>query len=367
MAKVVKGKTDLWTTAPHIANLLLYPENGYSLSLESHKKDYFICPNCGEKIYRWVRTVTRHGLKCPICSDGVSYPEKFVANLLKQLHINYMHDNSYEWSNNKRYDFYIENLSLIIETHGIQHYSDETTFHNRNDSLEKEKENDAYKKELALQVGIQNYIELDCRYSEFEYIKNSILNSELNTLLSLSLIDWDKLSKDCLKSKVMEVCEVYNSGVKSVNKLSMLLGLNKSTVTDYLKHCNEIGLCDYIPNPLHERAVICVDTGKVYESLKYVELDGFNKSQVSECCNHKEGVYTAGGYNWCFLDEYDPDTYIMKVPKFNTTPKKVLWIETGKTYEKLTHVKEDGFSPSRVSEVCNGNASTHRKQHFKFV
>jgi hypothetical protein len=57
----------------------------------------------------------------------------------------------------------------------------------------------------------------------------------------------------------------------------------------------------------------------------------------------------------------------MKVPKFNTTPKKVLWIETGKTYEKLTHVKEDGFSPSRVSEVCNGNASTHRKQHFKFV
>ena len=32
MARVVKGKTDLWTTAPHIANLLLYPENGYNLS-----------------------------------------------------------------------------------------------------------------------------------------------------------------------------------------------------------------------------------------------------------------------------------------------------------------------------------------------
>lgn len=367
MAKVIKGKTDLWTTAPHIANLLLYPENGYSLSLESHKKDYFICPNCGEKIYRWVRTVTRHGLKCPICSDGVSYPEKFVANLLKQLHINYMHDNSYEWSNNKRYDFYIENLSLIIETHGIQHYSDEITFHNRNDSLKKEKANDAYKKALALQVGIQNYIELDCRYSDFEYIKNSILNSELSTVFNLSLINWDKLAKDCQKSKVIEVCDIYNSGIKNTVEIAKLLNLNSSTVSDYLRRCDEMGLCEYEPFQCRIRKIICVDTGKIYETLKSVSEDGFNISQVSECCNHKDGVYTAGGYNWCFLDEYDPDTYVMKKPENDHKQKCVLWIETGKVYEKLTQVKEDGFSPSRVSEVCNEKASTHRKQHFKFV
>lgn len=365
MAKVVKGKTDLWTTAPHFANLLLYPEHGYNLSLESHKKDYFICPNCGEKIYRIVRSVTKYGLRCPICSDGISYPEKFVANLLKQLEINYIHDNPLEWSNNKRYDFYIEELSLIIEAHGGQHYLEKKFFNNNHNYTEKE--NDKYKKELAIQNGIRHYVELDCRYSDFKYIKKSVLNSKLNEFFDLSLVDWNLLSKDCLKSKVIEVCESYNSGINNIGKLSELFGLDNSTIIDYLKRCNEVGLCEYTTNPLHERAIICVDTGKIYDTLKYVALDGFNMSQVCECCNNKEGVYTAGGYNWCFLDEYNPETYIMKTPTIDVSIKRVLWVETGKVYEKLTCCKEDGFNPSAVSAICNGKREKHKGQHFKFV
>ena len=367
IGKVVKGKNDLWTTAPHIASLLLHSEHGYNLSIESQKKDYFVCPNCGRKIYRWVRTVTRYGLKCPTCSDGVSYPEKFVANLLKQLNIDYVHDNPTEWSGSRRYDFYIEKLSLIIETHGLQHYSDERIFYNRTDYSKRQRVNDVYKKNIALQNGVRNYIELDCRYSEFDYIKNSILNSELASFFDLTLINWDKLMRDCLKSKVMEVCDMYNSGIKSTSKIAELSGLFVGTVTDYLKRCHEANLCDYVPNPLHKRAIICVDTGKVYESLKAVGEDGFNKSQVSECCNHSGRAFTAGGYNWCFLDEYDPNTYVMKVPTKDVSPKKVMWIETGKIYEKLTDCKEDGFLPSSVSGVCNGKLKTHKKQHFKFV
>ena len=365
MPPVIKGKTDLWTTAPHIANLLLYPEHGYNLSLGSHKKDYFICPYCGTKMYKIVRNVHRYGLGCSVCSDGISYPEKVVANLLTQLNMDFIYDSSYEWSNNKRYDFYVEHLSLIIETHGLQHYEDKKMFNKK--SGYSEKENDIYKKEIAMQNGIQNYIELDCRYSDFKYIKNSILNSELKTMFNLLLIDWDILEKDCLKSKVIEVCNVYNSGIKNTVEIAQLLGLDASTVSDYLRRCNEAGLCNYMPNPYHERAIICVDTGKIYDTLKHVELDGFNKSQVSECCNHKDGVYTAGGYNWCFLDEYEPETYVMKVPKIDTTQKQVLWIEANKVYEKLTHCKKDGFSPSCVSQVCNGTQNKHKGQHFKFV
>lgn len=365
MSRVVKGKTDLWTTAPHIASLLLYPEHGYNLSLDSHKKDYFVCPYCGAKMYKVVRSINKYGLGCSVCSDGISYPEKFVSNLLKQLNIDFIYDSSYEWSNKKRYDFYIKNLSLIIETHGLQHYSDKKLFNNNHKYTEKE--NDEYKKELAMQNGILNYVELDCRYSDFMYIKNSILNSELNDIFNLSLIDWDILSKDCLKSKVIEVCNVYNSGITNTMEIARLLDLNTSTVSDYLKRCNEAGLCNYIPNPYHERAIICVDTGKIYDALKYVELDGFNKSQVSECCNNKKGVCTAGGFNWCFLDEYNPETYVIKIPKNTSESKAVLWIETGKIYEKLTHCKEDGFSPSGVSQVCNGTRKKHKGQHFKFV
>ena len=365
MARVVKGKTDLWTTAPHIASLLLYPEHGYNLSLDSHKKEYFICPCCGTKIYKVVRSVYHYGFKCSVCSDGISYPEKIVSNLLRQLSVDFVYDNSYEWSNGKRYDFYIKDLSLIIETHGLQHYSDKKHFNNTHQYTEQE--NDIYKTELAIQNGIQNYIELDCRYSDFKYIKNSILNSNLSNIFDLSLINWDTLSKDCLKSKVIEVCNVYNSGIKNTVEIARLFGLSSSTVSDYLRRCDEAGLCHYKPNPYHERAIICIDTGKIYDTLKYVELDGFNKSQVSECCNHKEGIYTAGGYNWCFLDEYNSETYVIKKPKNTNEPKRVLWIETGNVYEKLAHCKADGFNPSGVSRVCNGQLEHYKGQHFKFV
>lgn len=365
MPPVVKGKTDLWTTAPHFANLLLYPEHGYNLSMESHKRDYFVCPNCGEKIYCIVRNVTKHGLRCSVCSDGISYPEKVISNMLKQLNIDFIYDSSYEWSNSKRYDFYIEGLSLIIETHGLQHYLNKKMFNKKTDYSEQE--NDRYKKNLAIKNGIQNYIELDCRYSDLKYIKDSILNSDLKVLFDLSYIDWDILEKDCLKSKVVEVCNVYNSGITNTVEIAKLFGIDSSTVSDYLRRCDKVGLCTYTPNPYHERAIICVDTGKVYDALKYVELDGFNKSQVSACCNHKDGVCTAGGYNWCFLDEYNPDTYVMKVPKMNTIKKQVLWIEKDKIYKRLSHCKEDGFSPSGVSQVCNGKLEHYKGQHFKFV
>ena len=366
MPPVVKGKTDLWTTAPHIANLLLYPEHGYKLSLESHKKDDFVCPDCGTVIKnKIIRNVTKHGLRCPVCSDGISFPEKVVSNLLKQLDIDFIYDKSYDWSNNKRYDFYVKDLYLIIETHGLQHFSDKNLFNNKHKYTEKE--NDAYKKELAMHNDIQNYVELDCRYSDFKYIKNSILNSELKNIFNLLLIDWDILYKDCLKSKVIEVCDVYNSGIKNTIEIARLLKIDASTVSDYLKRCDEVGLCNYTPNPRHERAIICVDTGKIYKTLKHVELDGFNKSQVSECCNHKKGAYTAGGYNWCFLDEYDSATYIMKKPKNENKPKKVLCIETGRVYNKLNDVKKDGYSTSAVSQVCNGKLEHYKGQHFKFV
>ena len=254
---------------------------------------------------------------------------------------------------------------MIIETHGLQHYSDKELFNNKHKYTERE--NDKYKRELAIQNGVQNYIELDCRYSDFKYIKNSILNSEMDNLFNLSLIDWELLSKECLKSKVIEVCDIYNSGIRSTVEIAKMLGLDSSTIADYLRRCDNAGLCKYLPNEWRIRKIICVDTGKIYETLKAVGEDGFNTSQVSECCNHKEGVCTAGGYNWCFLDEYNPETYIMKKPKNINKPKKVLCITTGKIYDKLSEVKEDGYSPSGVSQACNGKYEKYLGMRFKFI
>ena len=362
MSTVVRGKTDLWTTHPEIAKLLLNKEDGYILSKESHKKADFRCPHCHTVIKnKIVRSVWRHGLKCPVCSDGISYPEKFVACLLEHLGISYVRDNTMPWSNDKRYDFYIEDMSLIIETHGVQHYSSEKVFCKEN--ARDEADNDLYKRELALSNGIGHYVELDCRNSDFNYIKTSVLNSELSLLFNLDNIDWNQVGKASLKSKVLEVCELYNSGVKSRTKISNALNLHISTVIDYLTRCADVGLCDYSTD--RHKKIICVDTGEIYPSLQSVSEAGFNMSQVSECCHGK--AMTCGGYNWCFYEEYDPDTYVIKKPRSTNTPKRVLCVETGEIYEKLTDVKEDGYTPSAVSRVCRGKLEHHKYRHFKYI
>lgn len=362
MGRVVKGKNDLWTTHPEIAKLLLNEDDGYTLSKESHKKTDFKCPNCGVVIRnKHVKAVVKYGLKCPNCSDGISYPEKFVSCLLDFLNVAYIRDAAAHWSGDKRYDFYIENMSLIIEAHGAQHYSLEKAFNK--DNARDEAFNDAYKRKLALDNGIKNYIELDCRNSDFNYIKNSILNSKLASMFDFDNVDWNQVGQNSLKSKVLEVCDVYNSGIKSTIKIANMLNLHVTTVRDYLGRCADVGLCDYSPD--RHKQIICVDTGEIYHSLQAVNDAGFNMSQVSECCHGT--AKTCGGYNWCLYDEYDPDTYVMKKPRIDNAPKRVLCVETGDIYESLTLVAEDGFSPSAVSRVCRGELQHHKKFHFEYI
>lgn len=363
MAKTIKGKTDLWTTAPEVASLLLNPEDGYGVSLQSHKKKDFVCQYCGTVIKDIaVRSVLRYGLQCPVCSDGLSYGEKFIANLLNQLNVDYVHDKTTSWSNSKRYDFIITDSKIIIEVHGKQHYEKGFNYDNAR-TLSEERKNDSYKKELALLNGIEHYVELDAKESSLDYLKQSVLKSEMSLLFDLSAIDWQSIADNCIKSKVQEVCDLWNSGIKSTFKIAEKLKMHVSTVSDYLKQCASAGLCDYTVDK--HKKIICVDTGKVYDSLEAVGNDGFNMSQVSACCHGKAN--TSGGYNWCFYNEYDPTSYVMKAPNITNKPKKVLCIETSKVYQPLSCVKDDGFSIVCVSNVCRGVQEKHKGYHFKFI
>lgn len=369
MPRAIIGKTDLLTTRPDIASMFEDKDLPYHVSKGSHKKAWFICPNCGNRVYDVIRKVDSRGLRCPVCSDGISYGEKFVSNVLTQLDIDFIHDKQLSWSNRKRYDFYIESMSMIIETHGAQHYS----VYGFDKTLEEEQQNDNYKRCLALENGITTYVELDCTVSEFNYVKNSIMDSALNGIFDLSKIDWDSVFDACCNSRMIECCNMWNDGVRSVDKISKHFGYDNGTVRDYLKSCASIGLCDYKPYCHKEvpdnvyKSVICVDTQIVYPSLTAVEEAGFNRTQVSACCNHYPHVNTSGGYNWCFYDEYDPETYVMKPCDERGIPKPVRCIETGKIYAKLVDVKQDGFTPSAVSQVCNGKKEYHKNYHFEFV
>lgn len=241
--KILRGFNDLWTTHPEIAMQLVDREVGYTISYSSHSRHDFICPQCGCLIKNTiVKDVCRNGFVCPCCSDGVSYPERFVANVLRQLKVHYKHDGIFSWSELKRYDFYIEDLSLIIETHGEQHYDEDKQFY---DTIENQRANDKYKMELAFSNGIKHYIVLDCRESDADFIKSSILSSELTKLFDLSFIDWKKCAADSCKSNIVMACDLWNNGTRSAKEISEIMCLTRTTIINYLNKGTKYGICNY--------------------------------------------------------------------------------------------------------------------------
>jgi len=99
--------------------------NPFEVSRGSNKNVLLICQICKREIEISPKNFFKKKSLCDKCSDGISYPEKFIRNILNQLNLEYICQLSkanFYWCNKYRYDFYIPRLSLIIETHGNQHF-----------------------------------------------------------------------------------------------------------------------------------------------------------------------------------------------------------------------------------------------------
>lgn len=270
--KIAKGHNDLWTTNPEIAKLLANKEDGYKISYGNDKKFEFVCPDCGTHITQRPLDVYYNGISCPKCSDGISYPEKFMFNLLEQIMVNFEYQKTYIWSCGKIYDFAIGNS--IIETHGMNHYNGGfNTVKGR--SLKEEQENDEFKCNLALKNGILNYYQIDMRYSNLEWCKEHIINSKFFNDFKLddSMIDWELCNKSALSSRCVDSCKLWNEQY-SISEIADRYKIAANTVREYLKNGYNSGLCNYNSEEEKEKnkfncskSVICVETGKVFYSM----------------------------------------------------------------------------------------------------
>nr|WP_283175744.1 zinc-ribbon domain-containing protein [Lysinibacillus sp. Bpr_S20] len=318
--KALKGFNDIWTTNPELGFLLLSPENGYKYTEGSSEKVDWRCSDCGEIIKnKDIYSIKRYGLSCPKCSDGIKYPEKFMMNLLKQLRINFEYDTTLSWSNSKRYDFYLDNLSCIIETHGGQHYEKGGFEAVGGRTLQEEQENDRYKKSLALKNDVIHYIVIDCRNSELDWIKNSILNSKMNELFNLSKIDWEDIHSKSLGSFVKIACDLWNSGMRNVIEIGERMKLSRTTIRKYLKQGAELNWCDYNVNEVRRlasslsgknrsKAVVQLDLNNNYieEWISATEasrkLEVSNKPISSSCTGRCKSAY---GFKWMYKKDYE--------------------------------------------------------------
>ena len=237
------GFNDLWTTRPDVAGILKNPEDGYKYTKGSGKKVDFICQQCGESVVKKISDVCHQGFSCLICSDGVSYPNKFIRQILQQLQIDFIPEYSPDWIKPMRYDCYFEynGNKYIVEMDGRQHFYDNAF---SGEMLNKIQANDQIKTSLAIQNGIQ-IIHIECIKSDCDYIKNNILSSELNGILNLHNIDWNLCDIVSQKSLVKETCDLYSSGITNLKDICNMLHICICTVRKYLKLGSQHGWCCY--------------------------------------------------------------------------------------------------------------------------
>lgn len=244
---IAQGINDINTVAPWLGDLLENKEDGYKYGVNSHVKMRFRCPNCGtltKPIAIYNVYIAKH-ISCKKCGDGISMPEKLMYGILEQLQIDFEYQKQFDWSVGKFYDFYIPNMDLIIETHGLQHYRSAGCAW---DDLELIRDNDIFKQNIAISNNIKSYIAIDCSntspISLFEAYKES-----LTQYFNFDKLDVDSIILTSLRSFCIRTGDIWNDGNHNVRSISNMLRVNESTVRRYLRTLTKIGYLN-IPYPI---------------------------------------------------------------------------------------------------------------------
>lgn len=333
---VVEGINDIPTTAPWMVQFF---KGGYEEAKkychQSNQKIKPICPDCGRVKDKEMCISVIHNNKsitC-LCGDGISYPEKFMFNVLEKLELDFktqLNKKQLLWCGKYKYDFYFDlnGESYIIETNGSQHpntkYSCSGFKKLSGRTYEEELQNDITKKELALDNGINenSYIVIDCSLSDMDFIKNEILNSRLNEIFDLSAIDWFKCEEFALSNRVKEACELKkNNPDLSCKEIGNIMKSSTSVIIDYLKKGSKIwNWINYDPK----------------EEMR----KGGNKSSKSNC--KKVEMFKDG----------------ISLGRFESAT------ELARNGESLFNIK---LVASSISAVCLGKNKHHKGFDFKYV
>jgi hypothetical protein len=267
--KVLIGVNDMWTSNPSLASLLKDSSDGYKYTECSSKSVDWICPRCNKEIKNIkISTVKKKGLSCEFCSDGISYPNKFMSNLLDEINVDYIREFSPSWAEKRSYDFCIPSKNMIIEMDGAFHYTDNTL---NGISYEESHQIDEYKDKVAIQHGY-NVIRINCCYdsleNRFNNIKNNIIES-LHHIFYLSNINFEMIDANSNNSLYIKSIELFNSGV-DVDDISNSLHIHKETVRRYLSYASKYNLCKF-NSDTRCKPIMCINTNHCFKTISLCE------------------------------------------------------------------------------------------------
>lgn len=392
--QVCVGFNDIWTTNPDLGRLLADPEDGFKYMQNSNKRTNFRCLNCGYICKNKSIIQVHHDMdvRCPICKDGVSYPNKLIFNALLQVkdRLDFLEREykpkwcKFELNGKERtgiYDIYfgINNKTYIIEMDGCFH----NKLHGKDVShtLEDIKYIDRIKDELAIKENI-DVIRIDCDYKSqdrYQYILNNILKSELSKIIPLKLIDFNKANVKSQKSLLVEACNLWNEGY-AANDIINKLHIGKCLVSSYLNKGQKYNLCkDYSAKNSTIRSlgisVTCVNTGVAYSTISEAsKLYNVNEKGILDCCKGKDfsagkNLDTGEKLYWMYSDKYNKLSkkeilkYLInkKVKSYTEefSGKPVYCLTTNKVFDSITDAvcKYNG-SITGIKKCCRHQTKT---------
>lgn len=286
----------------YIREYLVDVEESKTIGAYTTKKVKAKCPHCDKIKVTFARDLTNLTFSCKICSKGISYPELLFISYLEVKNIPYETQVTYPDLNGRIFDFRvtIQGVVYLVETHGMQHYEDVNTKVWR-DAYSKTLESDNVKRQYCIDNSIP-LIELDCRKSEFKFIKDEISS---NTVLpSIDDAEVKKILKLIETNKRYDnnlIKKLYSEG-ETTTSIGDKLGISYQTVNRILRR-NGVKI-----KGTSKRKVRCVNTGVVYESVNQAARE-LNVAPISigKVCNKKRGYNSAGKLNgeklrWEYVD-----------------------------------------------------------------
>lgn len=284
---LIKGINDIWSLRPDVGQLLANPEDGYNYRPYSNKKVMFRCPECGHEFLQLIADVSSKGLVCHRCKVSISYPNRFMTNLLDQTQIDFITEYTIP-PHPYRYDFYFElnDKSYVIEMDGAFGHGCVDT---PNFPKEEQIKTDKIKDLLAEQKEIQ-MIRIDCQYTDmnnrFEYIKKEIQNSVLQDLFNFTTDNYSQANEKATILLLSQISHKWNEGVRSYDQLEQIFHIKRPAIRRYLKLACDLNLIDsdyqdllseirWASNKKIARSkgiqVVCNETGEVFYSLSEAE------------------------------------------------------------------------------------------------
>ena len=301
--KLKSGFNDIYTERPDLIKFFINKNDAKKYTKFSKKKMNFICPTCGYIKNITISNLTVYGFACNNCSDRISIPNKFLFNIFSQLDYKFIPEKQFKGSK-RRYDLYIQtkHQNYTIEAHGEQHYVENTHFI----LLKEQQKIDKNKKLFSESLG-NTHIEIDCRKSDFKYLKKQFIKS-LSIYFDLSNVDWKKLYVNVYETSILvEICEYYNKTKESPTEIAKIFKRSRGNIRKYLIEGEKIGICDYT-NEMHykykriskKRKKVSQYTldGKFIKTFDSI-IDAKNKTgiyHISSCCVGKRKQ--AGGFIW---------------------------------------------------------------------